>query len=221
MRLKPADIPGFEQSKVDDAGDIEVYGWWRRSNTAQPPEYVGIEDGLRAIAEVIAAEGPFDGVIGFSQGACLAGMVASLLEGTIRRETFKKFHSESPLSIPFSSSFDSLRQPPLKFCVPYSGFIAPGERYKAFYEQPHISTPSLHFIGSLDSVVEESRCRALIDACGGEPKVRVVYHPGGHFIPSSKPYLEALVQFIRAILSTSAEISKVEEEKVEDMEVPF
>jgi len=54
---------------------------------------------------------------------------------------------------------------------------------------------------------------------------RVVYHPGGHFLPSSqKQYVAALVAFIREVMSeqTAATVApKKEEESVEDMDVPF
>ena len=225
LRLNPADVPGFESSASTDASDVEAYGWWRRSNTADPPEYLGFDDGMAAVAQVLATEGPFDGVVGFSQGAALTAMLASLLEGPPRREAFSHFHAESPLSIPFPAPFETLQHPPLKFGVIYSGFVAPGQRYKAFYDHPPIQTPTAHFLGSLDSVVDEGRSRALIDACGGEGgKARVIWHPGGHFVPSGKQYLEALVDFIRATTSPASEQKtkkREEEDNVEDMDLPF
>ena len=220
MRLDPANVPGYDMSNAN-ASDIEAYGWWRRSNTAEPPEYLGLDDGFSTIAKVIAAEGPFDGVIGFSQGACAAAMVASLLEGTSRQRAFEHFRSAgSGVSIPYPAAFESLEHPPLKFWVAYSGFAAPGERYKGFYDHPHIETPSCHVLGSLDTLVDEKRGKTLIDACGGEDHARVIWHPGGHFVPSGKQCLDALVDFIR--ITTSSTVGKKEaEESVEDMEVPF
>jgi Serine hydrolase (FSH1) len=221
LRLKSSDVPGFDPTNASDKDDIEAYGWWRRSNTAEPPEYLGMEDGLSEIAKILTTEGPFDGVAGFSQGAALAAMVASMLEGQRRKDAFQTCHSQSSQSIPFPSTFRDINHPPMKFCIIYSGFVAPGERYRAFYD-PHISTPSCHFIGSLDSVVEESRCRALVDAFGGEPKAQLVFHPGGHFLPSSKQFLDALVDFVRSVLAPDTQKStKKNEESVEDMDVPF
>ncbi len=99
--------------------------------------------------------------------------------------------------------------PPLKFVVVYSGFKAMQRCYEAFYE-PLIKTPVLHFIGQLDSVVEEKRSRALVDACvdadektakdGDVGEERVVYHPGGHFVPSQRGYVNVVVEFIRKML---------------------
>lgn len=229
LRLKPSDVPGYEPSDNNDADDaVEAYGWWRRSNTANPPLYQGIEDGLAAVAKVLSEEGPFDGVVGFSQGAALAGMVAGLLEPG-RKEAFDKFtkeEAEGAVGIPFPSSFEQpeFQHPPLKFALCYSGFRAPGSRYRGFYENPPIQTPLLHVLGTLDALVDEARSRTLIDACAGNPEKEgmVVWHPGGHFLPSQRPFLDAAVQFIRGQLERSNGASKTQdEEDVNDMDVPF
>lgn len=209
LKLSPADIPGFvpkEDAPEDD--EPEAYGWWKRETGGE--KYVGLDKGLQTIADAIVQEGGVDGVIGFSQGGCAAGFVASLLEDG--RET----------SFPDSSYPESFRNPkatinqaPLKFAVSYSGFAAPNSLYKHYYE-PKIATPFLHVIGSLDSVVEESRSLALLDACQEGTGKRVLYHPGGHFVPIGKEMSGALVGFIREC----CEEKKVEE-GVEDMDVPF
>ena len=133
--------------------------------------YEGLEEGLRAVARAIREEGPFDGVIGFSQGAAAAGMVASLLEGKGRREAFEKAgggmaYLPSFLAAEGERGVNGFIQGPLKFAICYSGFRAPGRRYAAFYE-PRIKTPVLHVLGQLDVVVDEVRARALVSACEG------------------------------------------------------
>ncbi|EXJ77662.1 dihydrofolate reductase [Capronia epimyces CBS 606.96] len=220
LQLKPSDIPGFNPSTSEDADSIEAYGWWRRADTSDPPEYAGLDQGLDTVANLIETEGPFDGVIGFSQGAALAAMVASLLEGDSRKQAFKKAQARSPLAIPYPAAFERLDHPPLKFCIAYCGFIAPGERYRGFYEDPHIQTPACHFIGSLDSVVEEARTQSLVNATGGPEKTQVVTHPGGHFVPSGKQYLEIVAAFIKQNMASPQDKGE-EEERVEDMDVPF
>ncbi|KAI9376328.1 serine hydrolase FSH [Aspergillus egyptiacus] len=233
IRLNPADIPGYEPS--GDSGnqdEVEAYGWYRRSNTAEPPLYVGLEEGLDAVAKVLREEGPFDGVIGFSQGAAMAAMVASLLEGEKRVEAFERFagssssesKSESRVEgFKYPGSFAKLEHPALKFALCYSGFRSPGDRYRGFYESPPIQTPILHILGSLDAVVDESRSRSLVEACAGDPEAegKVVWHPGGHFLPSQRPYLDAAVKFIRECLEGVMQKDNHKEEDVNDMDVPF
>ncbi|KAL2365389.1 hypothetical protein RJZ56_001633 [Blastomyces dermatitidis] len=243
LHLSPSDIPDFQPSstastEANDADQPECYAWWRRSSTANPPEYVGLDEGFEAVARVLAEEGPFDGVFGFSQGAAFAAIVASLLEPE-RKASFKYFadikrNSNTPVlpsdagdpatGIAFPASFENLTHPPFKFAICYSGFIAPGARYRAFYERPKIQTPVLHVLGSLDAIVEEARSRMLISACEGdaEKEGKVIWHPGGHFLPSQRPYLDAAVRFIRECLEqVDKQTGDGLEEKVEDMEMPF
>ena len=237
IKLSYADIPGVNVDGADSKADDEqpeAYGWWRRKGDAEPFTYEGIEQGLATVAETMTRDGPFDGVIGFSQGGAAAGMVASLLEDG-RRAAFEAAQSKGGIRFPDSFTRDSgyieeSVQAPLKFAVSYSGFGAStNSLYQAFYS-PQIQTPMMHFLGSLDTVVSEERSLRLVEACvngkGKEGGVqRVVYHPGGHFLPSSqKQYVAALVAFIREVMSeqTAATVApKKEEESVEDMDVPF
>ena len=144
-------------------------------------KYVGIEQGLDCISQVIREAGGVDGVVGFSQGAAAAGMVASLLEPG-RVTAFDAVKREKPEALSYPASWEDMiretGQGQLKFAVSYCGFYSPNELYGGFYE-PRIATPMCHFIGSLDSVVEESRSLALVDVC---EDARKVYHPGGHFV---------------------------------------
>lgn len=142
----------------------------------------------------------------------MAAMVASLLEPG-RREAFPKSTTEGVFGFP--ASFEELvplHPEGLKFAVSYSGFYAPNEMYKGFYE-PGIKTKMLHFIGSLDSVVEEGRSLALVRVTEGG---RTVYHPGGHFVPIGKEMSGVLVGFMRECCEV-----KEAEEDVGDMDVPF
>jgi len=217
IRLDPADVPFAVANADGDEEESDAWAWWRRKGDyGAPYTYEGLDLGLARIAEVLKAEGPFDGVVGFSQGGAATGMVASLLEPG-RKEAFEAAVSSGGMQFP--ESFDNVH-PPLKFAVSYSGF-APVDSplYKPFYE-PKIKTPMLHFLGTLDTVVEESRSLALVDACENT-EGRVVYHPGGHFLPSSqKAYVGALIGFMKEVLH-AADPNKKEEESVEDMDVPF
>ncbi|KAF2738448.1 FSH1-domain-containing protein [Polyplosphaeria fusca] len=230
IRLSPADINFAHNASVTDAGSVngeeqpDAWGWWRRKGDKEPYTYEGIEQGLGLVAKLLREEGPFDGVIGFSQGGAIAGMVASLLEPG-RREAFEKLYSVGGMRYPESFEADTGYieepvHPPLKFAVSYSGFAARGlNLYKGFYE-PKITTPMLHFLGTMDAVVEEARSLALANACDNS-EGRVVYHPGGHFLPSTqKACVNALIGFIKEVLQGNESHVK-EDESVEDMEVPF
>lgn len=200
----------------DTTSTPDAWAWWRRDTGSG--EYTGIEAGLATIADCIRDAGGIDGVIGFSQGAAASAMVAALLEEG-RVEAFNTA-AEKKGGMPYPTSFlvgsdEQQRQinTPLKFAVCYSGFYAPNSLYSAFYD-PKLTTPTLHFIGSLDSVVDESRCLTLAGACQA---AKVVYHPGGHFVPIGKEMAGALIGFIREACADEKEV----DESVEDMDMPF
>jgi fermentation-respiration switch protein FrsA (DUF1100 family) len=216
IRLQPADIPGFTPSQVEGDGydNPDAWGWFRRETGGGL--YIGLEDGLQTILNSIKEAGGVDGIIGFSQGAAVAAFVASLLEAG-RIEAFEKVRAEEPTAYEFPESWKKLQvkvqqDGGVKFAVSYSGFWAPHPSYAAFYE-PKIATPLLSVIGSLDSVVEEHRSTDLVDRCVGK---KVVYHPGGHFVPIGKEMVGVLIGWIKECCT-----EKKEETPAEDMDLPF
>ena len=171
-------------------------------------------------------DGPFDGVIGFSQGAAAAAMTASLLEPG-RQEAFAD-RQKNAGGMTFPSAFTRLSHPPLRFMVSYSGFASTFPGYAAFYE-PLIATPSLHFLGTLDTVLEECWARALLGSCeqgNAGPDETLVVHPGGHSVPLGRRELLVVTGFIRSVYASDqaqkASASKtLKDQDVLDMDLPF
>lgn len=236
IRLTPADESWLAGTSRDAAADgsggaenqeqeLDAWAWWKRKSLGDQGGYVydGIEGCFEALASVLRKSGPFDGVVGFSQGGAVAAMLASVLEPR-RREAFEKKIESGGMPFPaaFIPTADTVSaiHPPLKFAVVYSGFLPQGASpYAAFYD-PKIQTPVLHFLGSQDVVVEEKRSLALVEACEKSGERYVVYHPGGHFLPSTqKASVNALVGFIKEVLWEGE--AKGEDEGVEGMDVPF
>jgi pimeloyl-ACP methyl ester carboxylesterase len=94
---------------------------------------------------------------------------------------------------------------PLKFAVIYSGFYAvPGDL--AWLYEPKIRTPTLHFLGSLDTVVDESRSQGLVERCEAP---MVLTHPGGHYVPVSKEWVMPLAGFIKKCFEGGGEGTKL------------
>lgn len=196
-RLSPRDIPGFvpDESTPEDE-DLDAWAWWRKDESSG--SYRHLDQGVSAVAEAVREAGGVDGVLGFSQGGAFAALLAAMLE---------RPHREVPDEL--RPCVEELRDAnggePFKFAFVYSGFFAPPEELKWAYE-PKIKTPTLHFLGSLDTVVDESRSQGLVDRCE-EPMV--VVHPGGHYVPISKEWAMPLVGFIKKIADEGAAKSKV------------
>ena len=185
-RLKATDIPGYipPAEPRDDDYEPDTWAWFRKDEATGAYRY--FDEGMATVADAIREAGGVDAVCGFSQGGAMAGVVAAALEP--ERE------------VPEGKDGDwarGLREAnggkPVKFAVSYSGFFGPIESLRWCYE-PKIKTPTLHYLGSLDTVVEESRTQGLIDRCE-EPVV--VVHPGGHHVPVSKEWAMPLAGFIK------------------------
>ncbi|KAI0536837.1 serine hydrolase FSH [Xylaria digitata] len=204
-RLRPSDIPGYvppEDPSLEDGDEDELDNWsWFRKDEASGL-YRGIEDGMRVIASTIREAGGVDGVLGFSQGGCMAALVAAALE--------HPHHTPPPPSpeTPDSAWLQELREAnnnrPLKFGVIYSGFYATPASLQWLYD-PAIATPTLHFLGGLDTVVEEKRSQALFERCQ-DPMV--ITHPGGHYVPVARDWVMPLVGWLRQRCLEAAEESK-------------
>lgn len=159
------------------------------------------------VAETVKENGGVDGVIGFSQGGAMAALVAAALEPS----------RPLPPSLQGEDSWarklrDANAGKQLKFAVVYSGFVARDDELQWMY-QDQIQTPNLHFIGGLDTVVEESRSRGLVDVCR-EDRTRVVVHPGGHYVPVSKEWTAALVMWLREALQAQEQKKEDADEKL-------
>ncbi|KAI0419684.1 serine hydrolase FSH [Xylaria grammica] len=202
-RLRPSDIPGYsppeDGSEEVDEDDLDNWTWFRRDEASN--QYRGIEAGFHAIARAIRDAGGVDGVIGFSQGGCMAGLVTAALEHPHRSP-----HADSSSSS--ISWVQELRaannEQPVKFGVIYSGFRATPADLQWLYE-PAIATPTLHFLGGLDTVVEEKRSQALIERCR-DPVV--VTHPGGHYVPVARDWAMHLIGWLRQRCLEAADESK-------------
>lgn len=168
---------------------MDAWAWYRKDESSG--SYRFLDQGMSRVAECIrenVGEGEkIAGVVGFSQGGSMSGMLAAAMEAD------REVPEGSECAVWVKEVRDANGGQPLEFAVVYSGFYALVEELKWLYE-PKIKTPTLHFIGGLDTVVDESRSRGLIERCE-EPVVFT--HPGGHHVPVSKEWAMPLVGFIR------------------------
>jgi len=119
----------------DDAGEekAEERGWWF-SAEAEISSFNALEDtkicpgfeaSVNAIAEAEAALGPFDGILGFSQGAAMVGLYLA-----------------------------GAQQSSFKFVIFVASFKSKSEAHRHLYDASHkISIPSLHVYGDTDGVI--------------------------------------------------------------------
>ncbi|XP_015736461.1 esterase OVCA2 isoform X1 [Coturnix japonica] len=170
--LVTLDAPHLVPGCDDETNDDPPRGWWfsrpgsfEASEAADEP--AGLEESLRVVATAMEERGPFDGLLGFSQGAALAAMLCSL-----RARGDPRF--------------------PVTFAILVAAFPSRSPAHQHFYRQP-IALPSMHVVGDTDAVIAAHLSTELA-RCFVEPVI--VTHPGGHFVPVAAPQKEAYLQFL-------------------------
>ncbi|KAK8043274.1 hypothetical protein PG993_005704 [Apiospora rasikravindrae] len=176
------------------APPTDNWGWFQHDEGTGA--YRGFDNGMQRIAESIREAGGVDGVMGFSQGAAFAAMVASAMEES------RTLPADEKLSNWATQLRSANNNKPLKFCIVYSGFVGRDPALQWLYEGG-FATPSLHVYGGLDTVVSEDRTRGLWEKCtptekGG--KAQVLVHPGGHFVPVKKEWTTPIAGWLMEVL---------------------
>lgn len=146
---------------------------WNHSSEDMSTNLFNLEATLASLVPILESQGPFDGVMGFSQGAAVATAVCSLLE----KQTFKINH------------------PPMKFSILFCGARPEASVFDLIYAK--IKTPSLHVIGRQDVMVPLERSIQLSEAF---EQSELIFHPGNHFIPQGASYTKSVVNFVTRCL---------------------
>jgi hypothetical protein len=161
------------------------FGWWHEGFTGW--------EATRDWAAALTAEQHFDGVIGFSQGAALAGLLLATQEAPA---------DEAAAGKPFAFGFG------FGFGVMIGGFTSPKPQHAALFRRK-LATPSLHVTGSADGIVPMRESLRLAERFA-DPVV--IKHDGGHVIPSDPRVLGSIVEFVdrqgRSTRGNQARISR-------------
>jgi len=162
---KVADLDFVTSPHKIPGGEEDDFTWWDWQS----------EDYEQRIHESISAvhkawtNGSYDGLLCFSQGAALGGLLCLL-----------QHHGK------LQFKFD--------FCILVSGFVPDTHREKyASLGNERIKVPSLHITGDKDSIIESSRSKELAKFfLNGE----VCQHPGGHYLPYTGDTKDAVLRFL-------------------------
>lgn len=124
---------------------------------------------MTVVREAVKAQGPFDGILGFSQGAAFVAMLCSLQEQKLEPE------------------FN------FRFAILVAGFCSACKEHEIFYNAP-LQIPSLHVFGLEDRVIPDNMSRELLPSFQ-DPQV--LTHPGGHFVPAPSAYRQTYQDFLK------------------------
>ncbi|KAI0494802.1 hypothetical protein KFK09_024945 [Dendrobium nobile] len=183
-----APFPAEGKSEVEGIFDPPYYEWFQFSKGFT--EFRNFDECLAYIEDLMIKHGPFDGLIGFSQGAALSAALPGLQAKGLALKSVPKVKNvvvigggKIPVPIVVEKAFDV-----------------------------KIKCPSLHFIGDLDFLKE--RGEALLDAFVDPFVVR---HSRGHTVPRlDDKSLETVLGYIDRIEKNMDEETELSLSKFEE-----
>lgn len=165
------------------APEEQPRGWWFSDAAAdvfsaleEPAACRGVPEALGAVAAALSSQGPFDGLLGFSQGAALAALVCALAQA-----------GDPRFALP-------------RFVILVSGFCPRGPALQEPVCRSPLSLPSLHVFGDTDRVIPAEESVRLASRF---PGAVTLTHGGGHFIPAAAAQRQAYLKFLDQFLSAS------------------
>ncbi|KAK3580578.1 hypothetical protein CHS0354_002672 [Potamilus streckersoni] len=174
----PNRVPTLPSEDVHEeatgGGSGDQLGWWfsHVNDYYHAQDYTdcckGFQESLDTIKKTFHEQGPFDGILAFSQGAALLTVLCGMKE-------------QDP-DCPFQ--FD--------FAILVAGFKSRQSPHEKFYSIP-ITMPTLHVFGDTDKVIQKEMSEDLLQYFVN-PKI--IQHPGGHFIPASSPQKKIYLEFL-------------------------
>ncbi|KAJ2745604.1 hypothetical protein GGI20_002039 [Coemansia sp. BCRC 34301] len=142
--------------------------WWNQGNTSAAE----IDVSLDVVSRTLKNEGPFDGVLGFSQGAGLAAILMACC------------------------------RPRLGFAILVAGFypLDVARFEDALAAQGVIQTRTLVVIGAADLIVAPERGHLLASRAFAADAATVLTHEGGHHMPSNAEWRDKYRAFLQTCI---------------------
>ena len=141
----PFDATGefLKDTDADERGSM--LGWFNAEEGSRPAisrKYRGVAESLALVRKTLADDGPFDGILGFSQGATLASLLCGMPPGP---------------------------PPSMRFAILVSAFV-PRDPAWVLADDAICALPTLHVMGESDALVplESSRTVAARFSAGRE-----------------------------------------------------
>ncbi|XP_047069110.1 esterase AGAP003155-like [Lolium rigidum] len=187
-----APFPAEGKSDVDGIFDPPYYEWFQFDKGFT--EYRNLDKCFDFIEELMIKEGPFDGLMGFSQGSILSAALVGL--------------QQQGLAL--------TRVPKIKYLI-----IIGGARFRGAHtiaEKPYankIKIPSLHFLGDNDFLKDggEKLIESFVDPF-------IIRHPKGHTVPRlvDEKSLEVMARFLDKMEKEISEHSSTEAQEPADVD---
>ncbi|WCJ19842.1 hypothetical protein M5689_002116 [Euphorbia peplus] len=192
-------FPAGGKSEIEGIFPPPYFEWFQYNEDFT--EYTNLEECIKYLCNYITKEGPFDGLLGFSQGATLSALLIGYqTQGKILKE-----------------------HPPMKLCISISGAKFRDPKISEIAYKDKIKVKSVHFIGAKDWLKLPSE-----DLATAFDNPLIIRHPQGHTVPrldegatqQLSSWVAEIQQFHSTILDAKLENingeTKLDEKKVKE-----
>ncbi|XP_021624915.1 esterase C25G4.2 isoform X2 [Manihot esculenta] len=185
-------FPAKGKSDIEGIFPPPYFEWFQYNE--EFTEYTNLEECISYLCEYITSNGPFDGLLGFSQGATLSAL---LIGYQIQKKVLKE-------------------HPPMKLLVSISGTKFRDPTICEVAYKDIIKVKSVHFIGAKDwlRLPSEELATAFDNPL-------IIRHPQGHTVPRlDEEATEKLRAWATEIIECNSKVLEKEEAKVNEEKKP-
>lgn len=172
--------------------------WWKAK---EPGVYEGFNKSMDYVVDYIKENGPFDGILGFSQGAAMASMVTNSIRRLIPDHPYFDF-SLLISGFVFIDPLDDTKENRVNInyqvedLPEYISKVRIVPSYEQYFEVPaDFKTTVVVVYGTNDNTAPPIRSLYLSSLY--QDNVHTFKHDGGHFIPNNKTFLKPIVDLLK------------------------
>ncbi|KAF1335678.1 Serine hydrolase, partial [Globisporangium splendens] len=188
---EPRDKDDSASTEQEDApAQSQGHSWFQFQRNEDGEGYTlsHVDETIAYIGAVCREQGPFDGILGFSQGGTTASLVLQ------NQRALPLLLYEKPEDSPFVFKFG------IFISAPQPGDPCVGN------PALKLAMPTLHVIGETDTVIEPARSRKVAE---GFVDPHIFMHPGGHYIPTNKEPKDAFRDFFKQLKELQAKAQRM------------
>lgn len=143
---------------------LDRHAWWFTNDEErtydskeQMSKCFGFDESVQHIDNILQEKGPFDGILGFSQGACFLSLLSCL-----QQQGSKYYMTETKALFLFLFNLISLTcfilglKGSFKFAIFVSGYLSRCVAHQSLYNG-QLALPTLHVFGESDMVIPEGK----------------------------------------------------------------
>lgn len=186
IELEQKDLPfEIEEDKWEEIVNAGINKAWMYHTSISKD--LNIEKALEVVSKRIEENGPYVGIIGFSQGASISAIIANTIKSKYKQDYFKfAIHiSGYTFTEPKEENSDKL--------VITSKYL---EDFTPPIDDPEYKTKNIIIYGSNDNSVPAVRSEYLAALYPDELK-SVYKHEGGHFVPTKKDFINPIIEVVK------------------------